>query len=86
VRPQVRRSWYPDYQGAAQGKLQDQRFAKVVIGGLLTSTVLTLIVLPVLYEWLEEHWPRWAASLSRGRKAEPQSRAQAPPEPAGHGD
>jgi hypothetical protein len=61
--------------------------ATVVIGGLLTSTVLTLIVLPVLYEWLEERWPRWAASLSRGRKAEPQSRAQAPtPEPAGRGD
>jgi cobalt-zinc-cadmium resistance protein CzcA len=27
--------------------------ASVVIGGLITSTVLTLIVLPVLYEWLE---------------------------------
>jgi heavy metal efflux system protein len=33
--------------------------ATVVIGGLLTSTVLTLIVLPVVYEWLEERWPAW---------------------------
>jgi cobalt-zinc-cadmium resistance protein CzcA len=28
--------------------------ATVVIGGILTSTLLTLIVLPCLYEWLEE--------------------------------
>jgi len=28
--------------------------ATVVIGGILTSTLLTLIVLPCIYEWLEE--------------------------------
>jgi len=28
--------------------------AAVVIGGLITSTLLTLILLPVLYEWIEE--------------------------------
>jgi len=28
--------------------------ATVVIGGILTSTILTLIVLPCLYEWMEE--------------------------------
>jgi cobalt-zinc-cadmium resistance protein CzcA len=39
--------------------------ATVVIGGLLTSTVLTLIVLPVVYEWLERRWPTVAARLSR---------------------
>jgi len=27
--------------------------AVVVMGGLVTSTILTLIVLPTLYEWLE---------------------------------
>jgi cobalt-zinc-cadmium resistance protein CzcA len=32
--------------------------ATVVIGGILTSTLLTLIVLPCLYEWLEERRPR----------------------------
>jgi cobalt-zinc-cadmium resistance protein CzcA len=37
--------------------------ATVVIGGLITSTVLTLIVLPVLYQWLEERWPAWAGSI-----------------------
>ena len=39
--------------------------ATVVIGGLMTSTVLTLIVLPVLYEWLEERWPAWAHSIHK---------------------
>jgi cobalt-zinc-cadmium resistance protein CzcA len=28
--------------------------ATVVIGGLVTSTLLTLVVLPVLYRWIEE--------------------------------
>lgn len=32
--------------------------ASVVIGGLITSTVLTLFVLPVLYAWLEVRFPR----------------------------
>lgn len=61
--------------------------ATVVIGGLLTSTVLTLIVLPVLYEWLEERWPGWAASLHRRRKGRRRSEAHDRTlEPAGHGD
>ena len=28
--------------------------AIVVIGGLITSTLLTLVVLPVLYRWFDE--------------------------------
>jgi len=32
--------------------------AMVVIGGLISSTVLTLIVLPVLYRWLEQQAER----------------------------
>jgi cobalt-zinc-cadmium resistance protein CzcA len=27
--------------------------ATVVVGGLISSTLLTLILLPVLYEWME---------------------------------
>jgi cobalt-zinc-cadmium resistance protein CzcA len=27
--------------------------ASVVVGGLITSTLLTLILLPVIYEWVE---------------------------------
>ena len=37
--------------------------ATVVIGGLFTSTILTLIVLPVVYATLEERWPAWLAAL-----------------------
>jgi cobalt-zinc-cadmium resistance protein CzcA len=35
--------------------------ASVVIGGLVTSTFLTLFVLPSLYEWLERRRAAWAA-------------------------
>lgn len=28
--------------------------ANVVIGGILTSTFLTLLVVPVLYDWIEQ--------------------------------
>ncbi len=28
--------------------------AVVVVGGLITSTILTLIVLPTFYQWFEE--------------------------------
>ena len=31
--------------------------ATVVIGGLVTSTLLTLLVLPTVYAWFEERWP-----------------------------
>lgn len=31
--------------------------AVVVIGGLVSSTILTLVVLPVLYKWQETRWP-----------------------------
>lgn len=45
--------------------------ATVVIGGLVTSTILTLFVLPVIYEWLEERWPRWTAAVRARRAAAP---------------
>ena len=36
--------------------------ATVVVGGLITSTLLTLILLPVLYDWLEERAARRLAT------------------------
>ena len=30
--------------------------ASVVVGGLITSTFLTLILLPVIYEWVETRY------------------------------
>jgi len=38
--------------------------ATVVVGGLLSSTLLTLILLPVLYEWLETRAERRAAETA----------------------
>ena len=38
--------------------------AAVVIGGLITSTLLTLVLLPVLYEWIETRAERRAAEES----------------------
>jgi cobalt-zinc-cadmium resistance protein CzcA len=32
--------------------------ASVVIGGLVTSTLLTLLVLPTIYYWIEKKRPR----------------------------
>jgi len=53
----------------SQGAEVQRPLATVVIGGLVTSTVLTLVVLPVLYEWLEERWPRWTARILRRANA-----------------
>jgi cobalt-zinc-cadmium resistance protein CzcA len=38
--------------------------ATVVIGGVITSTFLTLIVLPLLYDWMETKWPGAPAAPS----------------------
>jgi cobalt-zinc-cadmium resistance protein CzcA len=37
----------------------------VVVGGLITSTLLTLLLLPVLYEWIEERAERRALEEER---------------------
>ncbi|MDE0056182.1 MAG: CusA/CzcA family heavy metal efflux RND transporter [Gammaproteobacteria bacterium] len=39
--------------------------AGVVIGGLVTSTLLTLVLLPVMYEWLEDRDNRRVAEADR---------------------
>jgi heavy metal efflux system protein len=48
----------------SQGSEVQRPLATVVIGGLATSTILTLVVLPVLYEWIEQRWLRWRPGLS----------------------
>jgi cobalt-zinc-cadmium resistance protein CzcA len=37
-----------------EGAEVQQPLATVVIGGLITSTLLTLIVLPAIYRWFEK--------------------------------
>jgi cobalt-zinc-cadmium resistance protein CzcA len=52
----------------SQGAEVQRPLATVVIGGLVTSTALTLIVLPVVYEWLEHRWPRWTSAVDDRRR------------------
>ena len=42
--------------------------AVVVIGGLVSSTFLTLVVLPVLYQWIEERADVPGPSQERHRR------------------
>ena len=44
--------------------------AVVVIGGLITSTLLTLVLLPVLYAWLEEIQSKRLNKINEGRLVE----------------
>lgn len=52
----------------SQGSEVQRPLATVVIGGLITSTALTLVVLPVVYEWLERGWGRWTAAVRQPRR------------------
>ena len=58
------RRFHPDGSLHQPGSEVQRPLATVVIGGLVTSTLLTLIVLPVLYRWLEQRWLSWAATLA----------------------
>jgi HAE1 family hydrophobic/amphiphilic exporter-1 len=40
--------------------------ARAVIGGLITSTLLTLLVVPVVYTYLDD-FGAWAARIWRGK-------------------
>lgn len=48
--------------------------ARAIVGGLVTSTLLTLLVVPVVYSLLDE-----AVQSLRGRRRNPDSRSPAPP-------
>ena len=58
----------PMATSTSPGSEVQRPLATVVIGGLVTSTILTLIVLPVLYAWVEERWAAWSARAA-GRAA-----------------
>jgi cobalt-zinc-cadmium resistance protein CzcA len=45
--------------------------ATVVIGGLVSSTLLTLLVLPTVYAWIEERWGTRLARNDRQQSAVP---------------
>jgi hydrophobic/amphiphilic exporter-1 (mainly G- bacteria), HAE1 family len=41
-----------------EGAKGNESLATVVIGGLITSTFLTLVVVPIVYEWVETHFEK----------------------------
>lgn len=51
----------PMAMGVGEGSELQAPLARVVIGGLVTSTLITLVVIPVVYSFLEERTERAAA-------------------------
>jgi len=68
----------PLASGFAEGALISQSLAVIVIGGLTTSTLLTLIVVPVAYDLLEGGKERIFGSTDHG---EPEPTPDPTPEP-----
>jgi len=54
--------------GLSHGTLISKGLAVVVIGGLITSTVLTLVVVPIAYEMIESFKARMSRLFGAGRK------------------
>jgi HAE1 family hydrophobic/amphiphilic exporter-1 len=48
--------------GLSEGSEQRAPLGQSVIGGVITSSILTLVVVPVIYSWLDD-LPRWFKSL-----------------------
>ena len=60
--------------GIGEGSELQVPLARVVIGGLLTSTMITLVFVPAMYTLFEEGWrgifKRGSAGPSTGRRIE----------------
>ena len=54
----------------AEGGIISAELATVVIGGLVSSTVLTLIVVPIVYSIFNETIPRWLGRIARVTQTE----------------
>ena len=54
----------------AEGGIISAELATVVIGGLVSSTVLTLIVVPIVYSIFNETIPRWLRRIARVTQTE----------------
>ncbi|WP_171109852.1 MULTISPECIES: efflux RND transporter permease subunit [Streptomyces] len=65
-----------------EGGFIAQPLAVVVIGGLITSTLLTLLLVPTLYAMLELRKERRAKKRLAKRQAKPETAAEPQPEPA----
>ena len=76
--------------GAGEGADFRAPLGRAVIGGVLTATLLTLLVIPTFYEILSE-WREWLFSKFRRKRVHVGEREQHPligtePEPVGVGD
>jgi HAE1 family hydrophobic/amphiphilic exporter-1 len=64
--------------GLAEGSEQRAPMGQAVIGGIITSSILTLVVVPVIYTWLDDFavWarrrflPQAAGAEARGTASE----------------
>jgi multidrug efflux pump subunit AcrB len=66
--------------GLGQGAEQQAPMGRAIIGGVITSTLLTLIVVPVLYSYISGWEHRWRARRQAGEAAgTPAAPALAPP-------
>ena len=52
--------------GSADGGEQNAPMGRAVIGGIITSTLLTLVVVPVLYTYLDAWGRKAKARFARG--------------------
>jgi cobalt-zinc-cadmium resistance protein CzcA len=60
-------SLIPFLLATGPGSEVQRPLAIVVIGGLFTSTPMTLIVLPIIYQWIERT-PRFSAIIKESRR------------------
>jgi HAE1 family hydrophobic/amphiphilic exporter-1 len=63
--------------GLGEGGEQRSPMAHAVIGGLITSTLLTLLVVPVIYSYLDD-LGTWMASKWAGHPTHPLDPADVP--------
>ncbi|MFO1267578.1 MAG: efflux RND transporter permease subunit [Rubrivivax sp.] len=66
----------------SEGSEQRAPMGQAVIGGVITSSLLTLVVVPVIYCWLDD-FAGWARRLWRKRAARRPAAAKAAAAPAG---
>jgi multidrug efflux pump subunit AcrB len=55
--------------GLGEGAEQQAPMGRAIIGGVITSTLLTLVVVPVIYSYLDAWAARWRRSGDSGAVA-----------------
>jgi Cu/Ag efflux pump CusA len=54
--------------GLGEGAEQQAPMGRAIIGGVITSTLLTLVVVPVIYSYLDAFEARWRKSGHRASR------------------